>query len=163
MPSPLAAILDVKKKEVASAEKKTAASVGQRGAPLPIRDFKEALSTPDETALIAEIKFASPSAGVIREREDPRTIGGWYAAAGARAISLVTDRAFLRRKPGDLLPLKKAVPIPVLRKDFILDEIQVEESFAARRRRPAAYRPLPIRKKNAAAARSFPKNGEWRP
>jgi indole-3-glycerol phosphate synthase len=128
MPSRLAEILAVKKKEIENLKNKGFSRSGTV-APLPIRDFKDALSTPDQTALIAEIKFASPSAGVIREREDPRTFACVYATAGARAISLVTDERFFGGNLGDLLPVKKAVPIPVLRKDFILDEIQVEESF----------------------------------
>jgi hypothetical protein len=85
MPSRMAEILAVKKKEIEDLKNKGVSRSGTV-APLPIRDFKDALSTPDQTALIAEIKFASPSAGVIREREDPRTIGGWYAAGGARMI-----------------------------------------------------------------------------
>jgi len=128
MPSRLAEILAVKRKEIEDLKNMSLSRSGTV-APLPIRNFKAALSSPDEVSLIAEIKFASPSAGVIRERVDPCTIGGWYAAAGARAISLVTDKRFFGGTLGDLLPLKKAVPIPVLRKDFILDEIQVEESF----------------------------------
>jgi indole-3-glycerol phosphate synthase len=128
VPSRLAEILAVKKKEV-EALKRDGRLNWTTDAPLPIRNFKSALSVPGETALIAEIKFASPSVGVIRGREDPRTLGGWYAAAGARAISLVTDKRYFGGNLGDLLPLKKAVPIPLLRKDFIIDEIQVEESF----------------------------------
>lgn len=121
-------LLTVKRKEVEPL-KKTGLSLQTTGESLPIRDFKGALSVPNETALIAEIKFASPSAGVIRKREDPRIIGGWFAAAGARAISLVTDKRFFGGNLGDHLPLKKVIPIPILRKDFLLDEIQVAESF----------------------------------
>lgn len=128
MSSTLSQILAVKKKEIEVLKKNGLPLAGADLWP-PIRDFKKALSTPDQTALIAEIKFASPSAGVIRKREDPRTIGNGYAAAGAQAISLVTDKRFFGGNLGDLLPLKKAIPIPVLRKDFIIDEIQVEESF----------------------------------
>jgi indole-3-glycerol phosphate synthase len=128
MPSRLAEILTAKKHEIENLRNQGCFWPGTVP-PLPIRSFKDALSISGQTALIAEIKFASPSAGVIREREDPRTIGGWYAAGGARAISLVTDKRFFGGNLGDLLPLKRAVPIPVLRKDFILDEIQVEESF----------------------------------
>jgi indole-3-glycerol phosphate synthase len=128
MPSRLAEILAVKRKEIGELKNKRLSRSGTV-APLPIRNFKAALSPPEEVSLIAEIKFASPSAGVIQKRVDPCTIGCWYAAAGARAISLVTDQRFFGGTLRDLLPLKKAVSIPVLRKDFILDEIQVEESF----------------------------------
>jgi indole-3-glycerol phosphate synthase len=128
VPPRLAEILAVKNEEVA-ALKKNGLLYRTAPAPLPIRDFKGALSFPGETSLIAEIKFASPSAGMIRVREDPRTIANDYAAAGARAISLVTDKRFFGGNLEDLLPVKKAVSLPLLRKDFILDEIQIEESF----------------------------------
>jgi indole-3-glycerol phosphate synthase len=128
VPSRLAEILSEKKKEVAALKKNDRLN-WTTGAPLPIRNFKGALSISGETALIAEIKFASPSAGMIRERGDPCALGKWYEAAGARAISLVTDRRFFKGNPEDLPGLKKTVSLPILRKDFILDEIQVEESL----------------------------------
>jgi indole-3-glycerol phosphate synthase len=127
MPSRLAEILAFKKKEVTVLKQN---GLSQPAGPmLPVRDFRAALSFPEETALIAEIKFASPSAGRIREREDPRKIAGWYAAAGARAISVLTDRRFFGGNLEDLTAVKHSIPLPVLRKDFILDELQVEESF----------------------------------
>jgi indole-3-glycerol phosphate synthase len=128
MDSRLAEILANKRREIAALEK-TAPFRREVGAPLPIRDFQAALSRTGETALVAEIKFASPSAGTIRERGDPCALGRIYEAAGARAISLVTDRRFFNGNPGDLPDLKETVFLPILRKDFILDEIQVEESF----------------------------------
>jgi indole-3-glycerol phosphate synthase len=128
MPSRLAETLAVKRKEIEGLKNKGWSRSGT-APPLPIRNFKSALSHSGETALIAEIKFASPSAGLIRERKDPRTFAGAYAAAGVRAISLLTDERFFGGKLADLLPVKKVVAIPILRKDFILDEIQVEESF----------------------------------
>jgi len=94
----------------------------------PVRDFKAAISRPDRIGLIAEIKFASPSAGVIRERTDPCAIGRIYENAGVSAISLLTDSRFFGGDLNDLPYLKEAVSVPILRKDFILDEIQVEES-----------------------------------
>ena len=112
------------------------AQLKQKGLPaenpaegVEIRDFKAALSAQGRTDLIAEIKFASPSAGVIREASDPITIGRMYQQAGAAAISMLTDRKFFGGELTNLLPLKKAVSIPVLRKDFIIHEIQVKESF----------------------------------
>jgi len=94
-----------------------------------VRDFKKAISKPDRIGLIAEIKFVSPSAGVIRERTDPSTIGRIYEASGVSAISLLTDSRFFGGDLNDLPRLKEAVSVPILRKDFILDEIQVRESF----------------------------------
>jgi indole-3-glycerol phosphate synthase len=70
MASRLAEILAAKRKEV-EALKQQGLSAPGAGPPLPVRDFRGALSASGETALFAEIKFASPSAGVIREREDP--------------------------------------------------------------------------------------------
>jgi indole-3-glycerol phosphate synthase len=95
----------------------------------PIRDFKGALSAPGKMNLIAEIKFASPSAGVIHENVDPLSIARMYEEAGAAAISLLTDQKFFGGDLKNLPLLKEAISLPILRKDFILDAIQIEESF----------------------------------
>ena len=95
----------------------------------PVRDFKTAISRLDRIGLIAEIKFASPSGGVIRERTDPCAIGRIYQDTGVSAISLLTDSRFFGGDLNDLPRLKEVVSVPILRKDFILDEIQVKESF----------------------------------
>jgi indole-3-glycerol phosphate synthase len=94
-----------------------------------IRDFKTAISLPGRIGLIAEIKFASPSAGVIREKMDPCAIGKIYEDTGAVAISLLTDNRFFGGDLDELPRLKKSVSLPILRKDFIIDEIQVKESL----------------------------------
>src|SRR3972149_10669466 len=91
----------------------------------PIRDFKSAISAPGKIRLIAEIKFTSPSEGGIREKMDPCAIGRIYEDAGATAISLLTDHRFFGGDLDDLPPLKQAVSLPILRKDFILSEIQI--------------------------------------
>jgi indole-3-glycerol phosphate synthase len=126
--SPLARILAEKHREVEGLRK--------RGLPRdpeerlsPLRDFKNAVSLPERINLIAEIKFASPSAGVIREGLDPLSIGRVYEEAGAAAISLLTDRRFFGGDLAHLPRLKETVSLPILRKDFIIDEIQVRESF----------------------------------
>jgi indole-3-glycerol phosphate synthase len=93
-----------------------------------LRDFKAAISKPGRINLIAEIKFASPSAGSIREKMDPAAIGKIYEGAGASAISLLTDRKFFQGDIAYLPIVRRAVSLPVLRKDFIIDEIQVEEA-----------------------------------
>ncbi len=95
----------------------------------PLRDFKTAISIPPKISLIAEIKFASPSAGLIREKTDPTSIGRIYEDAGAAAISLLTDQRFFRGDLKQLPRLKKAISLPILRKDFIIDEVQIWEAF----------------------------------
>ena len=95
----------------------------------PLRDFKAAISIPQKINLIAEIKFASPSAGLIREKADPISIGRIYQSAGAAAISLLTDQRFFQGDLAQLPRLKKAITLPILRKDFIIDAVQVQEAF----------------------------------
>ncbi len=96
----------------------------------PIRDFRAAISMPGGIGLIAEIKFTSPSVGVIREKMDPCAIGKIYEDAGAVAVSLLTDYRFFGGNLDDLPRLKKAISLPILRKDFVIDEIQVKESHS---------------------------------
>ncbi len=128
MHSRLLEILDEKKREVALLKKNGLPERGpEKG--VEIRDFQKALSTPSRINLIAEIKFASPSAGVIREKTDPLSIGKMYEKEGASAISLLTDQKFFGGSLDNLNPLKKAVSLPILRKDFIIDEIQIRESL----------------------------------
>ena len=95
----------------------------------PLRDFKAALSLPQQINLVAEIKFASPSAGLIRLKSDPATIARIFEKAGAAAISLLTDKQFFQGDLEQLPRLKRAVSLPVLRKDFIIDAVQVWEAF----------------------------------
>ena len=95
----------------------------------PVRDFKAAVCWPDTLSLIAEIKFASPSTGVIRTNVEPLAIGRMYEEAGAAAISLLTDQKFFGGSLHLLPQLKRAVSLPILRKDFILEEIQIRESY----------------------------------
>ena len=81
--------------------------------------------------LIAEVKRASPSAGVICEDFDPAAIARRYAAAGADAISVLTDEKYFQGKLEHIRQVRDAVDLPVLRKDFIIDPVQVYESRAA--------------------------------
>jgi indole-3-glycerol phosphate synthase len=95
------------------------------------RDFRSALQQSDgKLAVIAEIKKASPSAGVIAESFDPIEIAKDYERGGANAISVLTDTKFFQGKLQDLTNVRRAVSVPLLRKDFILDEIQIAESTA---------------------------------
>ncbi|MGR0120884.1 indole-3-glycerol phosphate synthase TrpC [Bacillus halotolerans] len=97
--------------------------------PFEKRSFKEALANPNRfIGLIAEVKKASPSKGLIKEDFVPEQIAKDYKAAQADALSVLTDFPFFQGKNSYLSDVKRAVSIPVLRKDFIIDSIQVEES-----------------------------------
>lgn len=96
----------------------------------PPRGFRAALTASDRVALIAEVKKASPSKGVIREDFDPAAIARSYERAGARCLSVLTDPAFFQGRLDDLAEARDGVSLPALRKDFILDPIQVLESRA---------------------------------
>lgn len=93
--------------------------------------FAAALRAPSRVAVIAEVKRRSPSAGVIRDDLDPADRGERYARAGAAAISVLTDGPFFGGSVADLRATAGRVPVPVLRKDFILDELQILEARAA--------------------------------
>ncbi|HEX8280187.1 MAG TPA: indole-3-glycerol phosphate synthase TrpC, partial [Chthoniobacterales bacterium] len=96
------------------------------------RSFAAAIDQgPEKLALIAEVKKASPSAGVIAEAFDPVAIARNYARAGAQAISVLTDEQFFHGRLEYLAQIRAAVDVPLLRKDFILDEVQIAESSAA--------------------------------
>jgi indole-3-glycerol phosphate synthase len=96
----------------------------------PPRRFVAALSW-EGCNVIAELKKASPSLGLIREDYDPAALAKELEAAGASALSVLTEEDFFQGSLADLKHAKKAVSIPVLRKDFIIDPWQVWESRAA--------------------------------
>ncbi|MEW4060416.1 indole-3-glycerol phosphate synthase TrpC [Bacillus siamensis] len=94
------------------------------------RSFKEALLNPNRfIGLIAEVKKASPSKGLIKEHFVPEEIAADYEAAKADALSVLTDTRFFQGRNHFLTDVKKNVSLPVLRKDFIIDSLQVEESY----------------------------------
>jgi indole-3-glycerol phosphate synthase len=95
------------------------------------RNLSEAISKNGPMALIAEIKQASPSAGVIQERADIRRIAYAYQAGGACAISVLTEIHFFRGNLSHLRQVKGAVSLPVLQKDFIIDPFQIYEGRIA--------------------------------
>jgi len=95
------------------------------------RDFFSALRSPrvGHVALIAEIKKASPSAGVICPDFDPVAIARQYEAAGASCLSVLTDEKFFQGSLNYLKEIRRAVKLPLLRKDFIIDERQILEAI----------------------------------
>jgi len=97
----------------------------------PVRDFLGALSGGGPVRLIAEVKRARPSKGLIRAPFDPVAIARAYQAHGASAISVLTDRPYSQGSLDDLRRVRGAVDLPALRKDFILDEYQVLQARAA--------------------------------
>jgi len=94
------------------------------------RDFLSALRR-DTVALIAEIKHASPSQGVLIDPFDPILLGTIYAQSGASAISVLTDKDFFQGSLDDLRTVRNVVDVPILRKDFIIDVRQMIEARAA--------------------------------
>jgi indole-3-glycerol phosphate synthase len=97
----------------------------------PVRDFLEALAGPGPIRLIAEVKKASPSAQVIREDFDPIAIAQTYQAHGASCLSVLTDAPYFQGHLSYLARIRASVAIPLLRKDFLIDEYQVVESRLA--------------------------------
>ena len=93
----------------------------------PARDFESALRH-DHVALIAEIKRASPSRGTLRAELDPAQLARAYVGSGASAISVLTDARYFHGSLADLEAVRAAVDVPVLRKDFIVDEYQLYEA-----------------------------------
>jgi len=86
---------------------------------------------PDGLGLIAEVKKASPSVGVITETFDPVNQARLYAQAGASAISVLTDEKYFQGRLSFLTQIRQAVPLPLLRKDFIVHEVQIYEAVIA--------------------------------
>lgn len=93
------------------------------------KDFAEVLRQPDRMAVIAEIKRQSPSMGAIAEIEDPLVQANRYQWGGADAVSVLTDRTFFGGSVTDLARVAMGQQLPVLRKDFIIHEIQLQEAL----------------------------------
>jgi indole-3-glycerol phosphate synthase len=129
--SVLERIVAAKRVEIAEARARVplAALQAQARAASPVRDFVAALRA-RQPAVIAEIKKASPSRGVLREQFDPAAIARSYEKAGAACLSVLTDREFFQGAPQHLAAARAACALPVLRKDFVIDPYQVFESRA---------------------------------
>lgn len=96
----------------------------------PTHDFAAALIDADRVTVIAEVKKASPSKGIIRVDFDPVAIARTYERCGASAISVLTEKRYFMGELGYLRSIRREVDIPLLRKDFIFDEYQVYEARA---------------------------------
>ncbi len=135
MPDILTRILQVKRAEVAQAKAHESwpALRARAEARVDLRDFEAALRARigrGAAAVIAEVKRASPSRGVLREDFIPAQIGQSYARGGAACLSVLTDRTFFQGAPAHLHEARKASGLPALRKDFIVDEYQLAEARA---------------------------------
>jgi indole-3-glycerol phosphate synthase len=124
-------ILAAKRAEVAAARKQTSEEEMRsraRAGP-PVRDFVGALRS-RRPAVIAEIKRASPSKGLLRESFDPAAIARSYEKAGAACMSVLTDAAFFQGSTAHFHQARAACALPALRKDFLIDPYQAYESRA---------------------------------
>jgi indole-3-glycerol phosphate synthase len=129
-------IMAVKAEEVAAAQAQLPLAQVRTAAraAAPARDFAGAIRsriTAGRSAVIAEVKKASPSKGVLREQFDPSAIAASYERHGAACLSVLTDRQFFQGKLDDLKAARGACSLPVLRKDFMMDPYQVYEARAA--------------------------------
>ncbi|MEP7207345.1 MAG: indole-3-glycerol phosphate synthase TrpC [Casimicrobiaceae bacterium] len=131
----LARILATKAEEVAAAKAGCAFAAVDRAARqrADVRDFTGAIRerlAQGCSAVIAEVKKASPSKGLLRPDFDPAAIGRSYAAGGATCLSVLTDRAYFQGAPEYLDAARGASGLPTLRKDFVIDPYQVAEARA---------------------------------
>src|SRR5438045_5954780 len=124
-------ILEVKRQEIEQLRPRAAELDREARSRADFRDFRSALHRDDEVfVVIAEIKKASPSAGVIAKSFDPVEIAKNYERAGANAISVLTDSKFFQGSLEHLENVRNVVSLPLLRKDFIWDRAQIAESAA---------------------------------
>lgn len=132
-PDILRKILARKAEEIAQARQRVPLGELQRQPACALRGFAAALQqrvAVGGAAVIAEVKKASPSKGVLRADFDPAVIAASYAAGGACCLSVLTDRDFFQGNPDYLRQARAACALPVLRKDFIIDPYQVAEAHA---------------------------------
>lgn len=126
-------IIAQKHQEIAEAESRRSALELRSQLPdaPPVRDFVEALQQAEDMGLIAEVKKASPSAGIIRDDFEPVAIAQTYAENGANCLSVLTDENFFQGHLSYLSQIRAAVKLPVLRKDFLIDPYQILEARVA--------------------------------
>ncbi len=133
MPTILDKIVATKRVEIEQAKAKRSSAQLRAALPQapPVRSFFDALAQGDSIRLIAEVKKASPSKGIIRADFQPVEIAMTYEQAGAHCISVLTDRDYFQGSLEFLPPIRQHTAIPLLRKDFILDSYQLLEARAA--------------------------------
>jgi indole-3-glycerol phosphate synthase len=126
-------IVAAKRREVATARKKMPLEEleAQAAKAPPVRDFRAALAGPGPIQLVAEVKKASPSARLIRADFDPVAIARIYQEHGAACISVLTDVPYFQGHLSYLARVRASVAIPLLRKDFLIDEYQIVEARLA--------------------------------
>jgi indole-3-glycerol phosphate synthase len=126
-------ILEQKRREVAAARERASFNVleSRLASSPPVRGFLAALLAANRPGLIAEVKKASPSAGLIRPDFDPVTIARHYEVAGATCLSVLTDEHFFQGHLDYLRDIRQIVRIPVMRKEFIIDRYQIAEARVA--------------------------------
>ena len=129
----LSTILEAKRKRVSDAKLRVPEAIVRKMASMavPRPSFRKALEMPGRTRIIAEVKKASPSAGVLIDDLDVRSLAKVYAEAGASAVSVVTEEDSFQGNLGWVREAADASALPVLRKDFVFDPYQVLETRAA--------------------------------
>ncbi|MBB5205842.1 indole-3-glycerol phosphate synthase [Inhella inkyongensis] len=126
-------IVAVKQEEIAALRPRAAELERAASAQGPARGFAQALNAKiaaGRPAVIAEVKQASPSKGVLRNPFEPAAIASSYAAHGAACLSVLTDRQFFQGSEAALRAARAACALPVLRKDFVIDPLQIVEAKA---------------------------------
>ncbi|GAA4077445.1 indole-3-glycerol phosphate synthase TrpC [Amphibacillus indicireducens] len=121
-------ILAVKKQEVT--ELKQTFDLAEHPRLTPICSFIERCQANDQLKVIAEFKRASPSKGTINAKLDPKEQAQIYQELGASMISVLTDRQFFQGSYQDLAQVKQTVELPILNKNFIIDEIQIDHAYS---------------------------------
>ena len=127
----LTSILEVTRERVAGLQARSRDLEAAAAAAAAVPGFAEALRGASDVAVIAEVKRRSPSAGPIAPDLDPVRHAAGYEKGGARAVSVLTEAPHFGGSLDDLVAVRRAIAAPVLRKDFILDPVQLFESRAA--------------------------------